>query len=150
MTDQPELPRPLAFLIASGVSAAPNSGNVSIQDVVPMLSTWIFPQPLPPLQIVAILLGGIGIYTTKFRILGPSGQSIKTVVAPDIAFTTQVTRVNLLYPLQGISAEPIVTEPGTYQIELLIRNMVVARTPLPISALPGPPPGFPIQPPVGS
>jgi len=140
--NSPELPRSIAFVVAGGAGAATPSGNLTIQEIVPQIATWIFPQVLPPLNVVAILLGGIGIYATKFRLTGPDGREIAVTNGPDVPFTTQIKRSNLIVPLTSISAEPVVASAGLYYIDLLIREQTIASTPLDIVALPAPPPGF--------
>jgi hypothetical protein len=139
MIARPDLPRPLAFLIAGGATASP-IGNITVQDITAELSTWVFPQPLPPLNLIAVLVGGKPgtVYPTKFQVRGPSETVIGACNGSDIPFTTQIFRVNLLQQIQQISAEPIVTTEGTYNFDLIIQGEVIATTPLLIRRIPLP------------
>jgi len=142
MNPPPHLPRALAFLLAQGVTAGgPGNGTITIQNVIAEVSTWVFNQPLPPLMLIAVMVGGQPghIYTPRIRVMGPNNQQLGRAQAADMPFTTQIERVNLMMPVKQISAEPIVTEPGTYTFEMLVEDQVVARTPLKIVRVPQPP-----------
>lgn len=142
MINSPELPRSIALVVAGGAAAGAPSGNLTIQEIIAQIATWIFPQVLPPLNVVAILLGGMGIYTTRFRLSGPDGEEIATANGPDVPFTTQIKRSNLIFPLTSITADPVVKSAGLYRIDLLVRDITIASTPLDIIALAAPPPGI--------
>jgi hypothetical protein len=92
------------------------------------------------MNLVAVLVGGLGIYATEFRVIGPDGRELARKPGPDVAFTTQIKRFNLTIPVAAITAEPIVTAPGTYTIDLFVRDTRVASTPIEIAVLPGAPP----------
>jgi hypothetical protein len=142
----PELPRALALVVALGVTTSQPAGNLTIQEIIPQVATWNLPQPLPAINVVAILVGGMGIYSTEFRVTGPDGRELGRERGPDAAFTTQIRRFNMFMSLTGITGEPVVAVGGTYHVDLYIREVRIASTPLEITALPGPPPGVVVAP----
>lgn len=139
---RPELPSAI-MLIASGVQTTPQ-GGLTIIGVNPEVNTWVFPQPLPPLTLVAMVTGGQPgkIYSTRLRAYDHAGKLVGDIAGPDLPFTTQIKRANINYGLQQITAEPIVTKEGTYKFEFVIEE-VLATAALEIQRVPQPLPGLP-------
>ena len=135
----PELPRAIALVTAQ--AALPNaSGNLTLVEVGNLALTWEFPNALPPFVVVAILVGGRPgvVYTTRFQIVGPSGEVLGDVAGGDAPFTTQITRVNVLQGLSDIAPGPVVQGAGIYTIRLLVNGTQVQETDLDIRAVPPP------------
>jgi hypothetical protein len=134
------MPRALTGLLSFGVTVNPQTQNISIIDVTPSIQTWVFPQPLPPVNFVTILTGGMPgkVYTTKYRVLGPDGQEVGASAGPDVPFTTQIRRINLYVPAHGITAQPIVTGPGAYTFELYVSDELVATAAIDFLRVPPP------------
>jgi hypothetical protein len=137
---RPDLPRSLACLIVQGLETA-QDGSLSLRNIVASVATWVFPQPLPPFTIVAVIIGGQSgkIYTTKWKIRGLNGAVVAEKPGPDVPFTAQLFRLNVFDALQQISLEPLVTGPGIYNFDLYIQDELIASTPLRIDQIPQPP-----------
>jgi hypothetical protein len=140
---QPDAPHALAFVIAQAAVGSP-TGGLNVIEINNVAVTWQFPNSAPPLQIVAIVVGGRPgtIYSTKFQLL-EGATILGEFRGADIPFTTQIKRVNIIQNLAEMNkGEPIIQHEGTYTLRLLINDQPTADTEFEIRRIP-PPPGAP-------
>ena len=143
MNIRPDFPRALAVLLSGGFAVNPVSQNPTIVEVVNIVQTSTdFPIQLPPLNFVAIVVGGqMGqMYSAKVQVRDPAGVVIASKAVSELPFTSTIKRVNMAVGLLELSAEAVVTQEGHYRVELLLRDELIGSTPLDISKIP-PPPG---------
>jgi hypothetical protein len=137
---RPDLPHAAAALFCAQTALNPATQNISMIEITPAMLSKSFPAELPPLQFVAILVGGRPgkVYTTKLRFSDlTSGQVLAEKEGHDMPFTTQIKRINYPVPLASLSdSKDIVKQAGKYKMDLLIEEEVVATAELEIIAAP--------------
>ena len=133
-------PHLLSIILAQAIVPTA-SQSLNIIEIAPQAATWEFPNQLPPFSAVCIVMEGRPgtIYTTKWRLLGPDRATIAEVPGPDLPFTTQIKRINVIIQLRKITEERVITKPATYTIQFYVNSELAGETTLPIAKIDKPP-----------